>query len=194
MFQKKEEAWQLCQGEYEKLKVKFVLQGELVIRQKDTLDTIPRAAREEEIKMLQLASSKEIESLKATVISKSQELTAVRARTQELETKVADLTEGVAAQQKMIENIHAEYTEKLGAVECRARAVRSINSHLETTIMELQVGIQGGWCAGGDIVSSVQARMDRVARHRPGAGGGRRAGTSPSTDSLDMMVMSNIRW
>ena len=176
------------------MKVKFVLQGELVIRQKDTLDTIPRAAREEEIKMLQLASSKEIESLKATVISKSQELTAVRARTQELETKVADLTEGVAAQQKMIENIHAEYTEKLGAVECRARAVRSINSHLETTIMELQVGIQGGWCAGEDIVSSVQARMDRVARHRPGAGGGRRAGTSPSTDSIDMMVMSNIRW
>ena len=150
MFHKKEEAWQLCQGEYEKLKVKFVLQGELVIRQKDHLDTIPRAAREEEIKMLQLASSKEIESLKATVISKSQELTAVRARTQELETKVADLTEGVAAQQKMIENLHAEYTEKLGAVECRARAVRSINSHLETTIMELQVGIQRRMvCRGG---------------------------------------------
>ena len=150
MFHKKEEAWQLCQGEYEKLKVKFVLQGELVIRQKDHLDTIPRAAREEEIKMLQLASSKEIESLKATVITKSQELTAVRARTQELETKVADLTEGVAAQQKMIENLHAEYTEKLGAVECRARAVRSINSHLETTIMELQVGIQRRMvCRGG---------------------------------------------
>ena len=175
MFHKKEEAWQLCQGEYEKLKVKFVLQGELVIRQKDHLDTIPRAAREEEIKMLQLASSKEIESLKATVITKSQELTAVRARTQELETKVADLTEGVAAQQKMIENLHAEYTEKLGAVECRARAVRSINSHLETTIMELQVGIQrrqvcrGGYC-------DLCAGADGPGGQTSARGGGRQEG------------------
>ena len=141
-----------------------------VIRQKDSLDTIPKAAREEEIRLIQLSSVKEIESLKASVLSKNQELTSVKAKTAELETKVTELTEGVKSQQKMIQSIHDEYREKLEAVESRHKAVRSINSHLETTILELQ------------------DRMERVVRHR---GAGKRAGASPSNDSLDLMVMSS---
>ena len=88
-----------------------------VIRQKDSLDTIPKAAREEEIRLIQLSSVKEIESLKASVLSKNQELTSVKAKMAELETKVTELTEGVKSQQKMIQSIHDEYREKLEAVE-----------------------------------------------------------------------------
>ena len=141
-----------------------------VIRQKDSLDTIPKAAREEEIRLIQLSSVKEIESLKASVLSKNQELTSFKAKTAELEAKVTELTEGVKSQQKMIQSIHDEYREKLEAVESRHKAVRSINSRLETTILELQ------------------DRMERVVRHR---GAGKRAGASPSNDSLDLMVMSS---
>ena len=39
----------------------------------------------------------------------------------------------------MIQSIHEEHKERLGAVETRHKAIRSVNIHLESTIMELQV-------------------------------------------------------
>ena len=120
------------------------------------------------MKMYQLASSKEIEALKASILCKSQELTSVKARTQQLQQKVTDLTEGVNMHKQMIKSIHVSYKERLDAVESRHKALRSINSQLETTIIELQA-----------------ARVRAVT--------GRRAGTSPSSDSSDVMQMSNIR-
>ena len=48
--------------------------------------------------------------------------------------------------------------------------MRSINSHLETTILELQ------------------DRMNRVVHHQRA---GKRVGASPSNDSMDLMVMSS---
>ena len=61
--------------------------------------------------------------------------------------------------------------EKLEAVECRNKALRSINSQLEFSMIELQ------------------ERTERLQKTRAG---GKRAGASPSSDSLDIMVMSNI--
>ena len=104
VFQRKEDEWLKCQSELENLKVKFVLQGELgksqnfinlnafidiflVVRQKDCLDSVRKAARDEEIRLIQLASSKEIEDLKARLLTKSQELTASKAKATELEEK-----------------------------------------------------------------------------------------------------------
>ena len=125
-----------------------------------------------------MASSREIEGLKAAILCKSQELTMVKSKAQELENKVTELTEGVKSQQEMIHNIQVEHKERLDAVESRNRAVRSINSHLETTILELQ------------------DRMERVVRRRGAgkrAGAGRRVATSQSSDSIDVMQMSNMR-
>ena len=118
--------------------------------------------------MYKLASSREIEGLKASILCKSQELTLVKSKVLELENKVTELTEGVKSQQEMIDNIHVEHKERLEAVESRHRAVRSINSHLEITIMELQAS-------------------------RARAGAGRRVATSQSEDSIDVMQMSNMR-
>ena len=120
--------------------------------------------------MYQIASSKEIEGLKAAILCKSQELTIVKAKAQELENKVTELTEGVKSQQEMIHNIQVEHKERLDAVESRNRAVRSINSHMETTIMELQ-----------------------ASRVRAGAGRRVAVATSQSSDSIDVMQVSNMR-
>ena len=104
------------------------------------LENIPRAAKDEEMKMIQHASVKEIESLKSSLTSKSQEITALKAKTNDLDSKVTDLTEGLKSQQDMIQGIHDEYKEKLESMETRFKSLRSINSHLETTVLELQVG------------------------------------------------------
>ena len=104
------------------------------------LENIPRAAKDEEMKMIQHASVKEIESLKSSLTSKSQEITALKAKTNDLDSKVTDLTEGLKSQQDMIQGIHDEYKEKLESMETRHKSLRSINSHLETTVLELQVG------------------------------------------------------
>ena len=115
------------------------------------------------MKMFQAASSREIEGLKSSILCKSYELTSVKTKAQELENKVTELTELVNSHQKLIDNIHESHKERLDAVESRHRAVRSLNSHLETTIMELQA-----------------SRAMRV-------------GTCPSSDSMDMMQMSGMR-
>ena len=94
------------------------------MRQKESLESVPKAAKNEEIKMMQLAASKEIESLRSSIMTKSQELTAVRAKAEDLETKVTELTEGVKSQQRMIQMIHEEYREKLDVAESRHKAVR----------------------------------------------------------------------
>lgn len=156
MFQKKEESWQTCQADLNNMKIKCVLQGELginpgriiregstkvifsVVRQNESLEKLSSRAQEEELKMFQMASSREIEGLKSAILSKSHELTSAKTKAQELENKVTELTELVNSHQKMIDNIHENHKERLDAVESRHRAVRSINSHLETTIMELQ--------------------------------------------------------
>ena len=95
-----------------------------VVRQKESLESVPKAARNEEIKMMQQAATKEIESLRSSIMSKSQELTAVKAKADDLETKVTELTEGVKSQQRMIQMIHEEYREKLDVAESRHKAVR----------------------------------------------------------------------
>ena len=94
------------------------------MRQKESLESVPKAARNEEIKMMQQAATKEIESLRSSIMSKSQELTAVKAKADDLETKVTELTEGVKSQQRMIQMIHEEYREKLDVAESRHKAVR----------------------------------------------------------------------
>ena len=79
------------------------------MRQKDSLDSVRKAARDEEIRLIQLASSKEIEDLKSRLLTKSQELTACKAKASEFEDKTTQLNEGIQQQQKMIQSIHDEY-------------------------------------------------------------------------------------
>ena len=61
------------------------------------------------------------------------------ARIAELEARNTALEEGVNNQKDRIQSIHEEHKEKLGAVESRHKAIRSVNIHLESSIMELQV-------------------------------------------------------
>ena len=49
------------------------------------------------------------------------------------------LEEEVNNQKDMIQSIHEEHTKRPGAMESRHKAIRSVNIHLESTIMELQV-------------------------------------------------------
>lgn len=130
-----------------------------VVRQKDFLENLPRAAREEEKRILNESAAREIEALKLSLLHKSQEFTAAKARSADLENKVSDLTEGVKDHQKMIQSVHEEYQEKMGAMESKHKALRSINSHLESVVLELQ------------------DKLDRLTRD-----GMKRSGASPSSD------------
>ena len=75
-----------------------------MVRQKDCLENIPRAAREEEKRMLTESAAREIESLKSSLLHKSQEFAAAKAKSAELENKVNDLSEGIKSQQRMIQS------------------------------------------------------------------------------------------
>ena len=141
IFRKKEENWKATEGELNNTKKKLILQGELIVRQKERLEHIPRAGKEEEIRLLHQAALQEVGAVKSDLLHKSQELTAAHARIVELEARNAALEEGVKNQKDMIESIHEEHKERLGAVESRHKAIRSINIHLESTIMELQVSL-----------------------------------------------------
>merc|ERR1719273_987602 len=94
-LKKMEGKWQACQSELETLKVKYLLQSELVLRQKDFLENLPRAAREEEKRIFNESAVREIDALKSSLLHKSQEFAAAKARSVELEKKVSDLSEGV---------------------------------------------------------------------------------------------------
>ena len=130
-----------------------------VVRQKECLENIPRAAREEERRMLTESAAREIETLKWSLLQKSQEFAAAKTKSAELENKVSDLSEGIKSQQKMIQSVHEEYQEKMSVMESNHAALRSINSHLERVVMELQ------------------DKMERLTRH-----GHQRSGTSPTSD------------
>jgi len=169
IFRKKEENWKTCESELTNSRKRLVLQGELIERQKERLEMIPRAGKEEEIRLVQQAALHEVATAKADLLHKSQERTAASARIAELEARNAALEDGFTNQKEMIQSIHEEHKERLGAVETRHKAIRSVNIHLESTIMELQ------------------ERIERMLKHR-----GKRAGASPSTDSIDMMTMSNM--
>ena len=139
IFRKKEENWKACESELVNSKKRLVLQGELLVRQKESLESIPRAGKEEEIRLVQQAALHEVSAAKSDLLHKSQEITAANARIAELEARNAALEEGVTNQKEMIQSIHEEHKERLGAVETRHKAIRSVNIHLESTIMELQV-------------------------------------------------------
>ena len=130
-----------------------------VLRQKDFLENLPRAAREEEKRIFNESAAREIEALKSSLLHKSQEFAAAKARSLDLENKVSDLTEGVKDQQKMIQSVHEEYQEKMGVMESKHKALRSINSHLEGVVLELQ------------------DKLERMTRD-----GIKRSGASPSSD------------
>lgn len=109
--------------------------------------------------MLTESAAREIESLKSSLLHKSQEFAAAKAKSAELENKVNDLSEGIKSQQRMIQSVHEEYQEKMAVMESRQAAVRSINSHLESVVMELQ------------------DKLERLTRHSH-----KRSGASPSSD------------
>ena len=129
------------------------------MRQKDLLENLPRAARQEERRIFNESATREIEALKLNLLHKSQEFAAAKARSTELENKVTNLTEGVNDQQKMIQSVHEEYQEKMGVMESKHKALRSINSHLEGVVLELQ------------------DKLERMTRD-----GIKRSGASPSSD------------
>ena len=139
IFRKKEENWKACEAELNKSKKRLILQGELIVRQKESLEVIPRAGKKEELRLIQQAAQHEVAAAKSDLLHKSQELTAANARIAELEARNTALEEGVNNQKDMIQSIHEEHKERLGAVESRHKAIRSVNIHLESTIMELQV-------------------------------------------------------
>ena len=58
-----------------------------VVRQKECLENIPRAAREEERRMLTESAAREIETLKWSLLQKSQEFAAAKTKSAELENK-----------------------------------------------------------------------------------------------------------
>ena len=130
-----------------------------MVRQKECLENLPRAAREEERRLLTESASREIESLKSSLLLKNQEFGAAKARSAELEKKVSDLSEGIKNQQQMIQSVHQEYQEKMAVMDSSHAALRSINSHLESVVMELQ------------------DKMERFNRHSH-----QRSGTSPASD------------
>jgi len=169
IYKKKEENWKVCEAELNKSKTKLLLQGELVVRQKEKLEMLPKAGNKEELKQVQQAALNEVSSCKAELLRKSQELTVANARITELESRNNALDQGVKSLKDTIQEIHEEHKERLEAVESRQKAVRSVNIHLESTILELQ------------------ERLERLMRHR-----GKGAGPSPSSDSLDMMAMSHM--
>merc|ERR1712142_185990 len=169
IFRKKEENWEANEVELNNTKKKLILQGELIEMQKEKLEMIPRAGKGEEISIIQHAAAKEIASVRSDNLNKSQELTAAHAKIAELEARNAALEEGINNQKDVMQSLHEEHKEKLEVVESRQKAIRSINIHLESTIMELQ------------------ERNERMLKLK-----GKRAGASPSTDSLDTMTMSNM--
>ena len=139
IFRKKEENWKVSEVELNNSKKKLVLQGELIEMQREKLETIPKAGKAEEIRILQQAAAHEVATVKADILHKSQELTAAHAKIAELEARNATLEEGINNQKDVVQSLHEEHKEKLEAVEMRQKAIRSINIHLESTIMELQV-------------------------------------------------------
>ena len=140
------------------------------MRQKDLLENLPRAARQEERRIFNESATREIEALKLNLLHKSQEFAAAKARSAELENKVSHLTEGVNDQQKMIQSVHEEYQEKMGVMESKHKALRSINSHLEGVVLELQREVtrdgikRSGASPSSDISNSLGSDTGDIRR------------------------------
>ena len=109
------------------------------MKQKQLLESTPAAARDEEKKMLLQSSNKEIESLKMSLVTKSQEVTSLRARCADLETRTSELVAGVRQQQEVMQSIHDEYREQLESVETRHRQEHSIG--LSTSVLAKSINL-----------------------------------------------------
>merc|ERR1719481_2509386 len=99
-FHVKETSWTEGRKEAEQMKKQLVLQGELLERYKERLAQLPVAGREEEKRILQEAANNEVTAAKNELLWKQQELTATKARVEELEAKVLTLQGTVTRQEE----------------------------------------------------------------------------------------------
>ena len=154
-FYTREATWKEGRREGEALRKQLVLQGELVERYRERLDQLPTAAREQEVLIIQEAAKHEVAAAKTDLVWKQQEVAASAARVLELEARVGSLERAVGSQEELVVQVQQEMGERMEVVEERYRAIRSVNIHLEGSLMELH------------------ERLERAGRGRsagPGAG------------------------
>ena len=177
-----------------------VLQGELVARYRERLEQLPVAGREEEMRIIQVlhylfilpllllpptsqdAARHEVAAARADLVASQQELTAAAGRAAELEGRLGTVEAAAGAQGEAVAAAQEEMQERLAAAEerwvgavvtpvPRYSAVRSVNSHLEGHVMELQ---------------------ERLARQARGGRRGRK-GASPGGEGVEVGIQGGGR-
>jgi len=137
-YKGKETKWERSEVELDKLKKQILLQAELIRAYRDKLDEIPAKPSQRQVAMITEAAEHEVAAARTDLASKSSELTVAQGTIADLETKVGVLEKSVEEQKVYLVHTQEEGVANLRAANDNQTALRSINSHLEMTVLELQ--------------------------------------------------------
>jgi len=162
-YKGKESKWEKSEAEMEKMKKRMLLQSELINSYKQTLENRPAKTNQHQIRLITEAAEAEVAAMKAQLAARTSELCLATATIADLELSTEELNKNMELQVSFLEQTQQEYKINLKAMDDRYSGMRSINSHFEISILELQ------------------DRLETLKMSRRG-----RKVLSPSSDSLDL--------
>lgn len=128
----------MTEAELVHLRKEILLLGELQMKYKEKLQRIPSSMAEKQEALLVQAFEEQIASMEGTVVTKSAELEAVRAKMGDLEQAVAKKDATIAELNRMMKRVHDENRENLEAVEAANAALVQTQIQLETQVDHLK--------------------------------------------------------
>ena len=128
----------MTEAELVHLRKEILLLGELQMKYKEKLQRIPSSIAEKQEAMLVQAFEEQITAMEGTVVTKSAELQAMKAKMGDLEQAVAKKDAAIAELNRMMKRVHDENRENLEAVEAANAALVETQVQLETQVNQLK--------------------------------------------------------
>ena len=197
----------MTEAELVHLRKEILLLGELQMKYKEKLQRIPSSIAEKQEAMLVQAFEEQITAMEGTVVTKSAELQAMKAKMGDLEQAVAKKDAAIAELNRMMKRVHDENRENLEAVEAANAALVETQVQLETQVNQLKAqaavamparraSLFGGGGSSGQATSSARfgataSASVTIRRDAPAAGAaGKTSSTLDSGDEKPFVVGS----
>ena len=198
----------MTEAELVHLRKEILLLGELQMKYKEKLQRIPSSMAEKQEAMLVQAFEEQITAMEGTVVTKSAELQAMKAKMGDLEQAVAKKDAAIAELNRMMKRVHDENRENLEAVEAANAALVETQVQLETQVNQLKAQAAvaaparraslfgGGGGGSGQATSSARfgataSASVTIRRDAPAAGAaGKTSSTLDSGDEKPFVVGS----
>ena len=194
----------MTEAELVHLRKEILLLGELQMKYKEKLQRIPSSMAEKQEALLVQAFEEQIASMEGTVVTKSAELEAVRAKMGDLEQAAAKKDATIAELNRMMKRVHDENRENLEAVEAANAALVETQVQLETQVDQLKAQaavvapVRRAGFGGPAFSAAAPARFGATAsasvtirRDAPAAGAaGKTSSTLDSGDEKPFVVGS----